>query len=94
MNKRLLEIREAIDENRIVCFYQPIFSINSFKTVKYESLVRLITKERKIIAPGMFLSQIVNTPIYNELTKKVVEYNIGVIKQKNIEVSKIYYPQT
>lgn len=87
INKRLLDIKEAINENRIVCFYQPIFSIDDFKTIKYESLVRMITKERKIVAPGMFLNQIVNTPVYGELTKKIIEFNIGVIRQKNVEVS-------
>lgn len=47
----------------------------------------MITKDRKIVSPGMFLNQIVNTTVYKELTKKVIEYNIQVIKQKNIEVS-------
>lgn len=87
INKRLLDIKEAIEENRIICFYQPIFDIESFKAVKYESLVRLLTKDRKIISPGMFLTQIVNTTVYKELTKKVIEYNLSTINQKNIHIS-------
>lgn len=87
INKRLLDIKEAISENRIVCFYQPIFSIEDFRTIKFESLVRMVTKDRKVISPGMFLSQIVNTPVYKELTKKVIEYNINVLRQKKVEVS-------
>lgn len=87
VNKKLIDIKEALSENRIISFYQPIFEIDSFKTVKFESLVRMITKDRKIVSPGMFLNQIVNTTVYKELTKKVIEYNIQVIKQKNIEVS-------
>lgn len=87
LNKRLVDIKEAITENRIISFYQPIFEIDSFKTVKFESLVRMVTKDRKIVSPGMFLNQIVNTTVYKELTKKVIEYNMQVIKQKQIEVS-------
>ncbi|MEJ5172750.1 MAG: bifunctional diguanylate cyclase/phosphodiesterase [Hydrogenothermaceae bacterium] len=87
LNKKLTDIKEAIEDGRVVCFYQPIFDIETFKAVKYESLVRLLTKDRKVISPGMFLNQIVNTRVYKELTKRVVEYNLKVLKQKNIQVS-------
>ncbi|MFN4308702.1 diguanylate cyclase [Sulfurihydrogenibium azorense] len=47
IDRRLSDIKEAILENRVICFYQPIFNVQTFKTFKYESLVRILTKERK-----------------------------------------------
>ncbi|MCX7738823.1 MAG: bifunctional diguanylate cyclase/phosphodiesterase [Hydrogenothermaceae bacterium] len=92
INKRLIDIKDAIADNRIVCFYQPIFEIESTKTVKFESLVRMVTKDRKIVSPGMFLSQIINTTVYKDLTKRVINYNISIIKQKKINVSVNFLP--
>lgn len=87
LSKKLTDIKEAIEDGRVICFYQPIFDIKTFKAVKYESLVRLLTKDRKVISPAMFLNQIVNTTVYKELTKRVIEYNLKVLRQKNIQVS-------
>lgn len=87
INKGLVDIKDAIADNRIVCFYQPIFEIESMKTVKFESLVRMVTKDGKVVSPGMFLTQIINTTVYRDLTKRVIDYNINIIKQKRINVS-------
>lgn len=87
MNRRLYDIKEAIAENRIICFYQPIFNVYTFKTFKFESLVRIITKNRKLVLPGMFLNFVKDTPIYKELTKKVIEFNFLIITKKQIDVS-------
>lgn len=87
VDSRLSTIKEAILENRLICFYQPIFNIQTFKTFKFESLVRIVTKDRKLILPGMFINSIKGTHVYKELTKKVIEFNLSVIHQKNIDVS-------
>ncbi|MGC8868425.1 MAG: EAL domain-containing protein [Sulfurihydrogenibium sp.] len=87
MDRRIYDVKEAIAENRIVCFYQPIFNISTLKTFKFESLVRIITKEKKTILPGIFLNFIKDSHIYKELTKKVIEFNLLVITKKQIDVS-------
>ncbi len=87
LNKRILEIKEAINDNRIICYYQPIFDFNTMKTVKYEALVRMLTPERKIVLPNLFITSIINSHIYKELTKKIIIFNASFIKSKNIDVS-------
>ncbi len=87
INKQILDIKEAINDNRIICYYQPIFDFDTLKTVKYEALVRMLTPERKIVLPNLFITSIINTHVYQELTKKVIMFNASIIKSKNIDVS-------
>jgi diguanylate cyclase (GGDEF)-like protein len=48
-------VREALQSEKILSYYQPIFSLQSGEIVKYETLVRL-SFEDEIIAPAEFLS--------------------------------------
>lgn len=48
-------LRLAIDEDRIVPFFQPIINNTTGKVEKYECLVRLITKDGEVISPFVFL---------------------------------------
>jgi len=49
-----LRIREALDKNTIVAYYQPIFSCETGEIVKYECLVRMLYKD-EVISPFKFL---------------------------------------
>jgi len=86
-SKKILEVKEALDENRIICFYQPIFNIEKNTIIKYEVLVRMIDKNGKIVLPNAFLPAIKDTTTYVELTKKVLDYSIQAIKDYNISLS-------
>ncbi|WP_029523082.1 bifunctional diguanylate cyclase/phosphodiesterase [Persephonella sp. KM09-Lau-8] len=74
-------IKEAIDNNNIVCWYQPIVNLKTGEVLKYEALVRLISKDGKIIYPYQFLNTIRRTYVHIDLTKKVIEYNAKVLKE-------------
>jgi len=86
-SKKILEVKEALDEDRIICFYQPIFDITNDRVIKYEALVRMIDKNGKIISPHAFLSSIKDTTTYVELTKRVLEFSIEAIEKFNISLS-------
>lgn len=86
-SKKILEVKEALDENRIVCFYQPIFNMKNLCIVKYESLVRMIDKKGKVILPGDFLPAIQNTASYVDLTKKILELSMKVIEEYDVHLS-------
>ena len=49
------ELIEAMDEERVEVFYQPIFSVKDNSFACAEALVRIRDKEGKIIPPGMFI---------------------------------------
>lgn len=48
-------ISDAIEDNRILVYYQPIYSVEKKKYTSAEALVRIIDKEDKIIPPGEFI---------------------------------------
>jgi len=66
------EIKSAIDENRILAYYQPIVNASNNKIEKYETLMRLIKKDGTVVSPFFFLDIAKKTRLYKELTKIVV----------------------
>lgn len=49
-------LEEAMQEDRIEVFYQPIFSTKEKKFVSAEALVRMRDREGKLVPPGAFIS--------------------------------------
>ncbi len=68
-------IREALEEERLLCLYQPIFNIRTKEIVKYEVLTRLIDKEdqEKLIVPLHFMKIIKGTSQYIKMSKFVLK---------------------
>ncbi|MBQ9234528.1 MAG: EAL domain-containing protein, partial [Lachnospiraceae bacterium] len=62
-------ISDAITEDRIVVFYQPIYSVEEKSFVSAEALVRIIDSNGKIIPPGAFI----NTAEQNGMILKIGE---------------------
>ena len=85
--KSVYETKEALEDGRIECFYQPIFDVATHKRVKYEALVRMIDKEGKVITPFFFLQDILHTNLYNEITKYIVQTVFKTIKRTSASIS-------
>ena len=49
-------ISDAINEDRIVVYYQPIYSIKEKRFVSAEALVRIVNTDGSIIPPGEFIN--------------------------------------
>ena len=75
-------IREALLENRIVCLYQPIINIETNEVIKYETLVRMIDKNNKIIPPSNFLHIAKKTKLYSHITKEVIHQACNIFKNR------------
>ena len=67
------ELYRAIDEDRIVPYFQPIIEFSTGTIVKYEALVRQQSRTGKIIPPHEFLPLAEQTPLYRELTRIMIE---------------------
>lgn len=83
-------IKEALEEERLLCIYQPIIDTQTKKTVKYEALVRLIDKDNaeQLIPPAHFMNVIKGTSQYIKLSKLVFNEVFSVLhKYPEIEVS-------
>lgn len=66
-------IKDAIEENRVVCFYQKIIDTNTQVVSHHEALLRIIDKEGNIITPDKILPIIKGTFILRNITKRVLK---------------------
>jgi diguanylate cyclase (GGDEF)-like protein len=68
----LNEIKQAIEDNRVVCYYQKIINTHTKELSHYEALLRIISKEGEIITPNRILPVIEGTFILRNITKSVL----------------------
>ncbi len=66
-------INFAMEENRIIPYYQGIRNNKSGKIKKYEALMRLMDEDGKIHAPGEFLDVAKKYKIYNRLSQLMIK---------------------
>jgi c-di-GMP phosphodiesterase len=69
----LKKIKEAIQDDRLLPYYQPIFNSATGKKEKYEALVRMIDKNGEVVPPGKFLFIAKNSKYYPDITKVMVQ---------------------
>lgn len=67
------DIKEAIEENRVICYYQKIVNTFTQKTSHYEALLRIIDKQGHIVMPDNILPVIKGTFILRNITKSVLD---------------------
>ncbi len=82
----IIKLKKAIDEDRIVPYYQSIFNIKTNKVEKYEALVRLID-DGKAISPYYFLDIAKRSGQYLELTQKMIKKSFEYFEDKEYEFS-------
>jgi len=84
------EIKNALDEDRVEPYFQPIVDKEQ-KIIKYESLIRIRQYdefgEEKIITPYNFLDIAIQTKQYDDLSYRMIEKSIELMKNKNISFS-------
>jgi len=67
------KIKEALDEDRVVTYYQPILDNETKKIVKYETLVRMVNKDGHPVPTHTFLEISQKAKLYPLVTKIVIE---------------------
>ncbi len=73
----LNSLKEALEEDRIVPFYQPIQDNVSGEISRYEALVRMLDREGRPIPPSDFLSVAMRSKLYRELTEVMVRKSLS-----------------
>lgn len=71
-SKDISFVKEALDEERVLCHFQPIYNHRSGEIFKYEALVRIVSKENTIVAPMQFLPQLKHTNMHYKLTQRIL----------------------
>lgn len=69
----LHSLKNAIENDRIVPYYQAIVNVKTRKIEKYESLMRLIDENGKIYTPFFFLEVAKKSKYYPHLTRIMIE---------------------
>lgn len=80
-------VRRALFERRIICYYQPIVNIETGNIVKYETLVRMIDESGNIVPPMQFLPIAKQTKLYPQITLEVVYQACTLFASRDEEFS-------
>ncbi|MEO1941954.1 MAG: EAL domain-containing protein [Campylobacterales bacterium] len=77
---KILEIlKEAIENNRVISYYQPIINNHTGKISHYEVLVRIL-HNGEVLSPFMFLEIARNTSYYSKITPIVLHNGLKLLK--------------
>ena len=65
------KLNQALDEDRITVFHQPIYDLKAQKILRHECLVRLLDTDGTVISPYYFLGISKRTKKYHQLSRQV-----------------------
>lgn len=77
--KILKMVKKALETSKIISYFQPIVSNLTQEVVKYESLVRLVDEDGKIISPYYFLDIAKKGKYYAQITAMVLENSFNAL---------------
>jgi len=83
----LKKIKKAINEFKIVSYFQPIIDNKTKEIVKYESLVRLIDEDDKVLSPFFFLDVAKKGKYYSQITAMVLENSFKALHETEMHIS-------
>lgn len=81
------KLKIAFANDRIIPYFQPIYNNKTQTIEKYESLVRLIDEDDKVIAPFFFLDVAKRSHQYFQLTETMLSKTFEYFKDKEYEFS-------
>ena len=85
------QIVEALEEDRVVVYYQPIYSVEQHRFTSAEALVRIVDREGKLVPPGAFISVAESNGLIIELGKRVFEKVCHFFRNEDLEQYGIQY---
>ncbi|WP_419768699.1 EAL domain-containing protein [Arcobacter sp.] len=80
-------VKIALDNYKIVSYFQPIINNKTKEIEKYESLVRLINEKGEVISPVEFLNISKKGNYYNKITSRVLENSFKMLDFVNTKLS-------
>jgi diguanylate cyclase (GGDEF)-like protein/PAS domain S-box-containing protein/excisionase family DNA binding protein len=85
------KLRDALDEDRLVLFSQPIVRLQDQKPVHHEILVRIRDDEGRHIAPGNFIELAESLGMVQEIDMRVVEKLLRHMQERGEAGRKVRY---
>ena len=84
---RVHMVKKAIEEDRVIPYFQPIYDNKLGEITKYETLVRLVDEDGEIISPFFFLDAAKNGNYYLQITSIMLEKVFAIFKYVDSEVA-------
>ncbi|WP_373186089.1 EAL domain-containing protein [Halopseudomonas sp.] len=81
------KLKAALDENRLVPFFQPIMNIASGRIEKFECLVRMLDDLGEPISPSMFLPIARKIRLYRSVTRRMIDMSLQWFASNDYEFS-------
>jgi len=82
--KMARRLRNAIQTDNIIPYFQPIYSTKTGVIEKYEALVRLRDDDGTILSPFAFLETAQKIKLYPEITKIMIEKTFSFFKKNGL----------
>jgi PAS domain S-box-containing protein len=70
-------LREALDEDRLVLYSQPIVDLVTGRTVQNELLLRMLGRDGRVVPPGMFLPAAERSGLISEVDRWVIRQAVA-----------------
>jgi diguanylate cyclase (GGDEF)-like protein len=80
-------VKEAVDNSKVLPYFQAIVDNKSGKVVKYECLARLVDANEKIISPAVFIPVAKKIKVYNKVTKCMIRKSFEFFEDKSYDFS-------
>ncbi|QAR32712.1 EAL domain-containing protein [Geovibrio thiophilus] len=74
------KVSDALKNDRVTAYYQPIIDLKTGDSEKYECLMRIIDENGDVISPAKFLDISKKTNMYPRLTARVIEKSVAAFK--------------
>jgi diguanylate cyclase (GGDEF)-like protein/PAS domain S-box-containing protein len=85
------KLREVLDDDRLVLYYQPVVRLADLRTVHCEVLVRIRDDNGNIVLPSQFIEYAESLGMVQEIDMRVVERLIEYLKASDQPGSKLRY---
>jgi len=85
--QKIYMIKKAIEEDRIITYFQPIYDNRQNRITKHETLVRLVDEDGKVLSPFFFLDVAKKANYYLQITSIVIDNVFKKLKESDTELS-------
>ncbi len=85
--KTIAMVKTAINNFKVVSYFQSIINNKTQEIEKYESLVRIIDEDGKVLSPFFFLDTAKKGKYYSQITNIVLSNSFEALNSTNKEVS-------
>ena len=83
----ITKIKSAIEEDRVVPYFQGIVDNTTRSILKYEALIRIIEKDGTVLSPFWFLEHAKKSKLYDKLTQIMITKTFAIFEKCAYEFS-------